>query len=625
MEIASVFQIVSRYKAAKDHRSCRVSLVVLVSVVLSLGSSLLAEIPSSYAFTGNITFDISKVPFSRYGSNIAFSELKRDGRGNIVAAGLYLRSMHGGLESEHPVFRLEMLAGDKAIPFQIRATPSVLHLEGTEGSVDVSIADSDRVLFRGKGVSLRLVPVESIVVSVPYGKEHWEIHGQQVKAEKYVLFPMAGKLQLKERWTGASSEDVSATFVPDASSHQFDGEVDMFDSVWTPHVPDKGFAQNVVSVEKEYAQWLKMQPDIPVEFGPGAELAAYVNWTSVVAPRGLFKRPAMLMSKNWMAKVWSWDHCFNSMALAYKDPELAWQQFMVPFDQQDEHGALPDGLRDNFASYGYTKPPIHGWVLSWMMKHGGYKDAKHLAEIYEPLSRWTEWYFKYRDTNGDGLPEYNHGNDSGWDNSTVMLSGVPVETPELSSFLVLQMDALSEVALSLGKEREAAQWHVRADELLKKLLAAFWKHDHFVAIRAIDGKQIEAESLLLYMPIILGDRLPPVVQKKLVEGLMREGRFRTSNGLASEALTSRQYSADGYWLGPIWAPTTLLLAEGLDSMGQHHVAHDLRVDLCKMAQQNGMAENFDAKTGEALRDPAYTWTSSTFLVFAHQLSQTTSQ
>ena len=42
-----------------------------------------------------------------------------------------------------------------------------------------------------------------------------------------------------------------------------------------------------------------------------------------------------------------------------------------------------------------------------------------------------------------------------------------------------------------------------------------------------------------------------------------------------------------------------------------------------MAQKSGMAENFDAETGDALRDPDYTWTSSVFLVFAHDLTDRT--
>jgi glycogen debranching enzyme len=111
------------------------------------------------------------------------------------------------------------------------------------------------------------------------------------------------------------------------------------------------------------------------------------------------------------------------------------------------------------------------------------------------------------------------------------------------------------------------------------------------------------------------------VQRKLVEGLTRPGRFRTPHGFATEALYSPIYTPDGYWRGPIWAPPSMLIAEGLDSMGQKNTAHDLRVDFCNMAQRSGMSENYDAQTGAALRDPAYTWTSSVYLLFAHKLWQ----
>ena len=37
--------------------------------------------------------------------------------------------------------------------------------------------------------------------------------------------------------------------------------------------------------------------------------------------------------------------------------------------------------------------------------------------------------------------------------------------------------------------------------------------------------------------------------------------------------------------------------------------------------KSGFAENFDAKTGNGLRDPEYTWTASAFLVLAHELDE----
>ena len=43
----------------------------------------------------------------------------------------------------------------------------------------------------------------------------------------------------------------------------------------------------------------------------------------------------MYMSKNWMTNVWSWDHCFNAMALCRDHPSLAWDQWMIMADFQD--------------------------------------------------------------------------------------------------------------------------------------------------------------------------------------------------------------------------------------------------------------------------------------------------
>src|ERR1700730_14472215 len=109
-----------------------------------------------------------------------------------------------------------------------------------------------------------------------------------------------------------------------------------------------------------------------------------------------------------------------------------------------------------------------------MMRHGVYDDRAHLTQISEPLSRWTNWSLQYRESRRDGLPEYYHGYDSGWDNSTVMLSGVPVETPDLDTFLILQMDALSEIARRLGNVADRSRWHERSDALLRQMLVKLW-------------------------------------------------------------------------------------------------------------------------------------------------------
>jgi hypothetical protein len=568
--------------------------------------------PSTYSYTGNLSLDLAKVPFSRFGSYLAISQFLPDSNSR-TAPGLYLRSMRGG---GHNVFRLELLSAGSPVPFEVHASPSSLHLQAQAGSVDLCMPLGDWMRVRGKGVSLRLTAVTK-TLTIPNADSHWEINTPP--NEKYMLWPIAGALQVDAPWNGKGTASTVAVFVPNPASHRFDAEIDAYESVWDPHPAFADFAASQAVVQRDYRRWLARMPEVAPEFGPGAELAAYVDWAAVVAPSGYFKHPAMLMSKNWMDRLWSWDHCFNAMVLSYKDPELAWQQFELPFDNQEAHGALPDAITSTSREYSYNKPPIHGWTLMWMMKNGSPIDTKHLAAIYGPLSRWTDWFFKYRDSNGNGFPEYDHGNDSGWDNSTIMLSGAPVESPDLDSFLVLQMDELSSLAHTLGKEQDAVAWKSRSDQLLKKMLAKFWRSDHFVAFRAEDGAEIDSGSLQLYLPILLGNRLPAQVRTKLIAGLMRPGRFRTAHGFSTEPLPSSYYDPDGYWRGPIWAPTSMILAEGLDSAGEHALAAKLRADFCRMAQQNGMSENYNAVTGTGLRDPAYTWTSSVYLIFAHQL------
>jgi putative isomerase len=588
----------------------------VLSVTLAVLPPALAQ---PYAYTGRPSFAITRVPFSRYGSYVAFSELEENDHSYAstrlgLQPGVYLRSVHG---DQHPAFRIELLAGDVSVPFHAEASPSLLHLQADAGSIDICISESDQVRFRGHGVSLRLIAQEG-ALAVPNYSRHWEVNSERI-VEKYMLWAMHGDLRMDAQWTGTSNQQVVATYSVNPADLRVEGEIDTYPSVWTPHSVRESFDDSVRVVEQDYRRWLKRMPPVPQALGPGAELAAYVNWASVVAPDGFLDRPAMLMSKNWMDAVWSWDNCFNAMALSLENPELAWQQYMLPFDNQQRDGALPDMVKPDSKELNFTKPPIHGWALTWMMEHGGYTDQAHLAKVYEPMSRWTNWFFRYRDTNQDGLPEYNHGDDSGWDNSTVMIPGVPVETADLDSFLILQMDTLAKVAQRLGKEDDAKRWQLRSKALLKSMLTRLWKEDHFVGIRAYDGAEVDSQSLLLYLPIILGKRLPADVQLKLVAGLTKQAQFLTTHGFASEALTSKYYVADGYWRGPIWAPATMLLVEGLDSVGEYLLARRVRENFCKMAQQSGMYENFNAITGEGLRDPAYTWTSSVYLIFAHEL------
>jgi hypothetical protein len=569
-----------------------------------------------HKYDGSAHFDLSKIPFSRYGSYLAISHVK--GSANL-SEGLYLRDLHES-SSAGELFRIELLHNGNPVPFREVASPELLRLEAAEGRVEICIAEPAVVLIRGAGVGFRLlVPPPHSDYAFPLSISQWQVTSR-THHMKFMLTARAGALAVDAPWQGTHAERVVADFLPDHGTGKFQGMLEEFSSV--PGKPyQKSFDDTLDALRGEYRRWLETMPEVPEEFGAAAELAAYVDWESVVAPEGHLTRPAMLMSKNWMSKVWSWDNCFNAMALANGNPQLAWDQFMLLIDNQDSRGAFPDWMDDQAVSWLHTKPPIHGWALAWMMQRTQFIGREQLAQVYEPLSHWTDWYFKYRDIDHDGIPEYDHGNDSGWDNSTIFLIRPPVEAPDLSAYLIIQMEVLSDIARTLGKPDEALRWKNRADELLTALLARCWEGNAFVAPEAATHANYSSQSLILYLPIILGNRLPKPVLAQLIAGLKGKDNFLTENGLATESLKSPHYFSDGYWRGPIWAPAMMVITAGLDEVGEQQFANDLRLRFCRMVARSGMSENFDAVTGAGLRDPAYTWTSSVFLIFAHQLFQ----
>jgi glycogen debranching enzyme len=183
------------------------------------------------------------------------------------------------------------------------------------------------------------------------------------------------------------------------------------------------------------------------------------------------------------------------------------------------------------------------------------------------------------------------------------------------------MEVLADLSERLGQILEAQEWRDSADTLQARLIGQLWQGNRFAMVEACSGKEApaDADSLLPYLPIILGERLPEEIRVQLLSGLTREGRFLTEWGLATESRQSPYYQADGYWRGPIWAPSTMLIIDGLERSGAHALATDLKRRFCTMCARHGFAENFNAVSGKGLRDRAYTWTASVFLLLAHEL------
>jgi putative isomerase len=366
---------------------------------------------------------------------------------------------------------------------------------------------------------------------------------------------------------------------------------------------------------------MEKMPPVAEKYHDLAQTAWYLLWNCQVNPHRFITRPAIYMSRFWMNGVWAWDNLFNAMAIVNADPQLAWDQIMLFFDHQDPNGMVPDMISDLGTIYGFTKPPIYGWAIQKMiLRQGLTASIPYLQKIYKPLCQLTEWWYIYRDFDQDGLPQYFHGNDSGWDNATVFDRGLPVEGADLAAYLVLQCELLGYIAETLGKKKSARLWKARAEKQLTTLLSHSVKDDHFISPITNTHEAEPSQSLINYMPLILGKRLPSHIRSTLIKDLQPGGPYLTRFGLATEPPSSIKYMPDGYWRGPIWAASTYIIFDGLLSSGEDELTHLIAERFCDLCcQAQGFWENYDALSGKGLRCPGYTWTASVFLLLAEWL------
>ncbi|MFF7446461.1 MULTISPECIES: trehalase family glycosidase [unclassified Streptomyces] len=569
-------------------------------------------------------FSVHDIPFSVSGSWFDISPVVAE---KTYAEDLHLVSHQNGM---HAVLRLvpaDPATGVRA-ETRVEATPGLLRWTGTSGQVDLAYETPDTVRLRGSG-GLGLAVSAAARTLTPFSGTYFfrdpasggHVFTSYETGRRYRVTVLSGTVTATagDQTLGGADRGltVSAGEGTDATAEEGGGwevAIEELDTARPPFASSAAFDEVVAAARGAFADFVQAVAPWRSAATPAAELAAYVVWSATVRPAGLVSRPAVLMSKHWMDKVWSWDHCFNALALAPGCPDLALDQYHLPFDHQDDSGALPDSVTHSEVLHNFVKPPIHGWAFGHLRRRlPAPLGTAELTEVYDRLARWADFWLTARRAPGDRLPYYQHGNDSGWDNATTFDPERVVVTADLAAFLILELHELASLAAELGKEGESRRWAGVAEETRSALFEELWAGDRFVARGAATGDTWSSASLLDLMPIVLGEHLPAEIGSTLADHIKAH---LTPYGLATELTTSPHYLADGYWRGPIWAPATVLVEDGLRRAGHQRLADDISARFRALCETHGFAENFDALTGTGLRDRAYTWTASSYLLLA---------
>ncbi|MGW0609790.1 amylo-alpha-1,6-glucosidase [Streptomyces sp. NPDC002788] len=560
-------------------------------------------------------FSVQDIPFSTDGSWFGFSPVVAE---KTYAEDLHLVSHQNGMHAVLRLTPLHAVTGERA-ETRVEATPDLLTWTGESGRIELTYASPDTVRLRGRTLPLRVSSAARTLT--PFSGTYYfrdaaagaHVFTSYETGRRYRVTVLSGTVTHVDGDQALGSADRGLTITADADA-PWEIALEELDTARPPYTSTTPFTALVETARKAFTDFVDTVAPWRSSATPAAELAAYVLWSATVRPAGLLARPAVLMSKHWMDKVWSWDHCFNALALAPGCPDLAWDQYQLPFDHQDETGALPDSVTHSEVLHNFVKPPIHGWALARLRRRLPHPlDRTRLTETYDRLRRWTNFWLTARRAPGAALPHYQHGNDSGWDNATTFDPERVTVTADLSAFLTLQLHELAVLAADLNRPDEAGHWRRAAGTTQAALLDELWTGDRFVTRGVHSGNTWTGSSLLDLMPITLGEHLPPEISDTLAA---RIEAHLTPHGLATELPSSPHYLADGYWRGPIWAPATVLIEDGLRRAGHHRLAADISTRFRTLCETHGFAENFDALTGTGLRDRAYTWTASSYLLLA---------
>jgi putative isomerase len=379
---------------------------------------------------------------------------------------------------------------------------------------------------------------------------------------------------------------------------------------------------------ERWQEWFAKVPPIDERYRKTYYLAWWVMANNLISPRGCVTFEGMVPSKTKYVGLWLWDSALHALAFRHVDALLAQNQLRAMLACQLPDGMLPDAVYDEGVvseidhpiHARVTKPPILAWAA--MKIYDQNPDLDFLKEIYPALKRWNVWWFENNTDQQTGLVQYNHPYSSGLDDNPLWDGGMPVVSPDLNTYLVLQMQALSRVTAILGLSDVAESWQAQASDLIDKMIAALWdeKQGYFNALH--NGQPVPVLTPFNLYPLWTA-QLPAEIQSRLLTHLTDEKEFWGKYALPTVARSDAHYDPATMWRGPVWANINYFFIEALSSIGEDRLASALRQKTLDMIMaQEGIFEYYNADTGMPGKNaaPIFGWTAAVFIDLAIQAS-----
>ena len=578
---------------------------------------------SSYLNLLRNEIDITKVPFSERGSRLLVFKYPNESSLYVKLAERLL-GLDPGLEAylKRPPFIQNLTPIDQdgqSLDFDTVTHPNVIYLH-TQLGVFKLVYQDNQILSFGLPPNVT-AGIRFLVTPYLWQKEE---SGGTLKSIRNVAY-------------NTNAEVIHNQITPQEGGYSIDYRVKSgADSAITIVIRNSSdlkhqvlpYSISIAASEERWQEWFNKIPSVDERYQLAYAYAWWVMANNLISPLGNVAYEAMFPSKVNYIGLWLWDSAMHSLALRYIDPELARNQIRAMLAYQLPDGMLPDAIHDEGIvseidhpiRAEVTKPPILAWAA--LKLHEIDPDLEFLKEIYIPLVRWNAWWTSMNDDDADGLVQYNHPYSSGLDDNPLWDYGMPVESPDINTYLCVQMGSLAVIAEEIGIDVEGAMWRKRAEAIVRRMIEDFWDEQAGVFQALHEDQMIPVLTPFNIFPLWSG-QLPDNICERLIDHLTNPDEFWGEYIIPSVARNDPHYDPDRMWRGPVWVNINYFFIEALEQIGRFELAEDIREKTLKLIMnQPSMFEYYNAETGEppATAADIFGWTAAVFIDLAIKAS-----
>jgi hypothetical protein len=334
-------------------------------------------------------------------------------------------------------------------------------------------------------------------------------------------------------------------------------------------------------------------------------------------------------TKHILAIAFFWDTAFSCVGAREFAPQLAQEAITCFADNLSPRGAMPGTMSDTHRA-GEGQSPIMTWA-AWSTYQSTH-DREWLAHIYPSLVSQLRFWFKYH-SSARGLAQYYNAGQIADDSPRFdPVYGRPqgnewihgLESPDMNSFIVVELKCLAQIADALGLVDDAAAWKAQAEALGQLIIDTMYFPEDAMFYDVKLGTRepfTRVKTPNMFLPLWAGVPLPEAEIRKIIEQhMLNPNEFFGEKPFPSVSYDDPTYDPNGYWRGRIWPHFVYWMVQTLWRYGYHAEAEltaDRILDLFRATPW--LHENYNSATGSGwdperkIGFPDYNWSDATVI------------